>query len=61
MNNIPDDLSCTNNDTREFLDTNEDPHGNTEDLSDENDNDGADVTSKSLYLTRNLKSYLGEF
>ena len=61
MNIIPDDSSYTNSDTNELSHTNEAPHDNTKDLSDEDDNDEADVTSKSPYLKRNLKSDLSEF
>ena len=64
INIIPDNLSCTDSDTREFFNTNEAPQSNadnTEDLSDKDDNDYADATPKSHYLTRNLKSDLGEF
>ena len=61
MNIILDDSNRISSDTGEFSDTNEAPHEDNEDLSDEDDNDEADVTSKLHYLTRNLKSDLGEF
>ena len=56
---IPDNLSCTDSDTREFFDTNEAPQNNDDDteyLSDQDDNEDADATPKLHYLTRTLKS-----
>ena len=55
------DKNLIQDDTDESFHTTKADHVNTEDLSDEDDNDEADVTSKSNYLLREPDSDLGIF
>ena len=59
--NNHNDINLIQGDTDESFHTTEANHDNTEDLSDEDGNDEADVTSKSNYLSRELDSDLDIF